>query len=65
MTRAEIRIECLKFCNRHDLSAEQILEKAKVFERWVVDTEETPVVNEKPGIKKPRDKKSDTASFLD
>jgi len=36
MNELEIRIECLKLVNRHDLDPKVLVERAKVFEAYVV-----------------------------
>ena len=35
MTLEEIRIECLKLAHRHDREAAQVVEHAKVYEKFV------------------------------
>lgn len=45
MTRDELRLEVLKLVNRHDLSPEVLLERAKAFEAYIAgEVVETDVV---------------------
>jgi hypothetical protein len=39
MNPEQIRLECLKLVNRHDWPPDMVVERAKVFERYVQDSQ--------------------------
>jgi hypothetical protein len=39
MEPEQIRLECLKLAHRHDHTAEMVVDRAKVFERYVQDSQ--------------------------
>ena len=64
MTRSEIRLKCIELCYRKDEEATAILERAKVLEKWVSESENEHV-SEKAPVKRGRPAKADTAGILD
>jgi len=39
MDPEQIRLECLKLAHRHDHTAEMVVDRAKVFERYVQESQ--------------------------
>jgi hypothetical protein len=39
MDKVAIRVKCLELCNRHDMSAEQIIAKAEILVKWATEPE--------------------------
>lgn len=46
MNKSEVRIEILKLVHRHDQSTELIIERAKSFDDWVNECEDSSVGTE-------------------
>lgn len=56
MKRAEVRLELLKLCHRHDLSPEQIIPRMKEFEDHIFEGQE---LDSEPPRRKPGRPKKD------
>lgn len=39
MSPEQIRLECLKLVNRHDWTADMVVDRAKVFERYIQESQ--------------------------
>lgn len=65
MTRHEVRIEILKLCHRHDYGPEQILDRAKKLESWVMEGEKNPVQEDKASTHRAPSKKKSSGNADD